>query len=193
MCGTEGAAALLHDVRDDAENSEADIQDDIEFALLQMKAETLEKITQALERLDEGTFGYCYECGKEISSGRLRGVALRGALHGLRGDPGGRTRARGACRPAGSGIIVSRSRGLTNIPAVPGPDWQRDSARRPGMTEEASHPDASATPSGEGELSVPAELPILPLRDTVLFPSSFMPLAVAREGSVRLIQGGCRR
>ncbi len=34
---------------------------------------------------------------------------------------------------------------------------------------------------------VPAELPVLPLRDTVLFPNSFMPLAVARESSVRLI------
>ena len=34
---------------------------------------------------------------------------------------------------------------------------------------------------------VPAELPLLPLRDTVLFPNSFMPLAVAREASVRLI------
>src|SRR6202795_653186 len=35
--------------------------------------------------------------------------------------------------------------------------------------------------------SIPSELPILPLRDTVLFPNSFMPLAVARESSVRLI------
>lgn len=34
---------------------------------------------------------------------------------------------------------------------------------------------------------VPTELPILPLRDTVLFPNSFMPLAVARESSVSLI------
>ncbi len=34
---------------------------------------------------------------------------------------------------------------------------------------------------------VPAELPVLPLRDTVLFPNSFMPLAVARESSVTLI------
>ena len=36
-------------------------------------------------------------------------------------------------------------------------------------------------------VDVPDELPILPLRDTVLFPNSFMPLAVARESSVRLI------
>ncbi len=39
----------------------------------------------------------------------------------------------------------------------------------------------------EKALVVPPELPVLPLRDTVLFPSSFMPLAVARESSVRLI------
>ena len=71
---TEGAASPLHDVRDEAESSEADIQDDIEFALLQMKAETLHKITEALTRLDEGTFGYCYECGTEISSRRLRAL-----------------------------------------------------------------------------------------------------------------------
>jgi ATP-dependent Lon protease len=40
---------------------------------------------------------------------------------------------------------------------------------------------------GERPPSIPSELPILPLRDTVLFPNSFMPLAVARESSVRLI------
>ena len=41
---------------------------------------------------------------------------------------------------------------------------------------------------GEQPISVPPELPVLPLRDTVLFPNSFMPLAVARESSVRLIE-----
>ena len=41
--------------------------------------------------------------------------------------------------------------------------------------------------AGERPLFIPTELPVLPLRDTVLFPNSFMPLAVAREASVRLI------
>src|SRR5213596_1466322 len=41
--------------------------------------------------------------------------------------------------------------------------------------------------SGDRPLAIPPELPVLPLRDTVLFPNSFMPLAVARESSVRLI------
>src|SRR3954454_7558369 len=40
---------------------------------------------------------------------------------------------------------------------------------------------------GDRPLNIPSELPILPLRDTVLFPNSFRPLAVARESSVRLI------
>jgi ATP-dependent Lon protease len=45
---------------------------------------------------------------------------------------------------------------------------------------------ATDLPAGE-EVTVPDELPVLPLRDTVLFPNSFMPLAVARESSVQLI------
>ena len=45
----------VHEVLDAGESSEADIQEDIEFALIQMKAETLTKINDALGRLDEGT------------------------------------------------------------------------------------------------------------------------------------------
>ena len=42
---------------------------------------------------------------------------------------------------------------------------------------------------GDDTLSfaVPPEMAVLPLRDTVLFPQAFMPLAVARESSVKLI------
>jgi len=40
----------------------------------------------------------------------------------------------------------------------------------------------------EQPVAIPSELPVLPLRDTVLFPNSFLPLAVARESSVRLIE-----
>ena len=71
---TEGAAVTSQGVRDEAESSEAEIQDDIEFALLQMKAETLNKITEALARLESETYGYCYECGEEIAEQRLRAL-----------------------------------------------------------------------------------------------------------------------
>jgi RNA polymerase-binding transcription factor len=70
----EGALGEGQGVLDAAETSEADIQDDIEFALIQMKSETLHKIEEALSRLDEGTFGYCFECGDEISERRLRAL-----------------------------------------------------------------------------------------------------------------------
>lgn len=70
--GSGGGQA--HGVVDAGETSEADIQDDIEFALLQMKAETLSKIDEALARLEEGTFGYCFECGEEIAEQRLRAL-----------------------------------------------------------------------------------------------------------------------
>lgn len=71
---SEGGNSPTHGVLDAAESSEADIQDDIEFALIQMKAETLSKIEEALRRLEEGTFGYCFECGEEISERRLRAL-----------------------------------------------------------------------------------------------------------------------
>jgi ATP-dependent Lon protease len=48
-------------------------------------------------------------------------------------------------------------------------------------------PGAETGSETERPVHVPPELPVLPLRDTVLFPNSFMPLAVAREASVRLV------
>ena len=63
-----------NEVFDAVESSEADIQDDIEFALIQMKSETLHKIEEALKRLDEQSYGNCFECGDEISERRLRAL-----------------------------------------------------------------------------------------------------------------------
>ena len=55
------------------------------------------------------------------------------------------------------------------------------------MSDEDDPPILEEVSAGDGPLAIPPELPLLPLRDTVLFPNSFMPLAVARESSVRLI------
>jgi DnaK suppressor protein len=63
-----------HDVMDQGETSEVDIQEDIELALIQMKAETLNKVNEALARLEEGRYGLCFECGDEISEARLRAL-----------------------------------------------------------------------------------------------------------------------
>ena len=70
----EGTQNKSNEVFDAAESSDADIQEDIEFALIQMKSETLNKIDAALRRLEEGTYGDCFECGDEISEARLRAL-----------------------------------------------------------------------------------------------------------------------
>src|SRR5687767_3530022 len=62
------------EVLDQGESSELDIQEEIEFALIQMKAETLNQIDAALHRLEEGTYGDCFECGDEIPKARLRAL-----------------------------------------------------------------------------------------------------------------------
>jgi DnaK suppressor protein len=64
----------LNEVLDAVESSEADIQEDIEFALIQMKSETLNKINDALMRLDQGDYGNCFDCGEEIAEKRLRAL-----------------------------------------------------------------------------------------------------------------------
>jgi ATP-dependent Lon protease len=57
------------------------------------------------------------------------------------------------------------------------------------MTEkDEERPSGDITADVERSFLIPSELPVLPLRDTVLFPNSFMPLAVAREASVRLVE-----
>ena len=64
----------MTEVLDAVESAEADIQEDIEFALVQMKSETLNKVNDALTRLDQGTYGNCFECGEEIAEKRLRAL-----------------------------------------------------------------------------------------------------------------------
>ena len=61
-------------VLNQGEGSEPDIQDEIEFALIQMKAETLNRIDVALRRLEKGTYGQCFECGDEIAKARLLAI-----------------------------------------------------------------------------------------------------------------------
>jgi DnaK suppressor protein len=64
----------LNEVLDAVESAEADIQEELEFSLVQMKSETLSKITDALTRLEQGTYGNCFECGDEIAEKRLRAL-----------------------------------------------------------------------------------------------------------------------
>ena len=64
----------MNEVLDAVESAEADIQEDLEFALVQMKSETLNKINDALARLETGNYGNCFDCGEEIAEKRLRAL-----------------------------------------------------------------------------------------------------------------------
>jgi DnaK suppressor protein len=71
----EGAwGGKLNEVLDTVESAEADIQEDLEFALVQMKSETLNKVNDALVRLEQGNYGNCFDCGEEIAEKRLRAL-----------------------------------------------------------------------------------------------------------------------
>ena len=72
--GAEKEKRRIGSLDDGTHTGEFDIQEDIEFTLIQMKAETLHKINEALARLEEGTYGHCFECGDEIAQSRLRAL-----------------------------------------------------------------------------------------------------------------------
>jgi DnaK suppressor protein len=72
--GREEGAMEDAEVHDDGDLSAADMQSELEFALLQMQGATLEQIDPALERLDEGRYGFCYDCGTSITASRLRAL-----------------------------------------------------------------------------------------------------------------------
>jgi len=51
-----------------------DVQEEINLTLMQKGSETLDKINKALSRLDEGLYGVCQSCEKEIVLERLRAL-----------------------------------------------------------------------------------------------------------------------
>ncbi len=61
-------------------------EEDLQYTLLGMKTETIQRIDEALERLAEGEYGLCADCGDEISEPRL--AARRAQAHGDTGEHG---------------------------------------------------------------------------------------------------------
>lgn len=60
--------------RDDMERSDDNIRDDLSFALLEMKSESLAAIDAALARVEAGQYGVCVACEQPIQSRRLRAM-----------------------------------------------------------------------------------------------------------------------
>jgi len=67
----EDIDSVLGPALDEEDLSTLEIGRDVDYGLLTMYTKTLKNINQALERLDEGTYGFCKECGQEIGEKRL--------------------------------------------------------------------------------------------------------------------------
>jgi DnaK suppressor protein len=67
----ETLPAEVSEVRDVEEQSLDDFVHEVDFALMQMKSETLLKIDEAIHRLEAGSYGACGDCGAEIAEARL--------------------------------------------------------------------------------------------------------------------------
>jgi DnaK suppressor protein len=61
-------------VKDTEEQSVDDFVQEVDFALMQMKSQTLAKIDEAVRRLEKGRYGVCTECGTEIAAARLKAL-----------------------------------------------------------------------------------------------------------------------
>ncbi|RME68252.1 MAG: TraR/DksA family transcriptional regulator [Nitrospirae bacterium] len=57
---------------DDGDWSVVDLNEDLNLKKLTSHKEMLNKIDEALRKLDEGTYGICEECGAEIPEERLK-------------------------------------------------------------------------------------------------------------------------
>ena len=61
-------------VKDAEEQSVDDFVQEMDFALMEMKAESLGKIDEAIRRLESGVYGVCAECDAEIAEARLKAL-----------------------------------------------------------------------------------------------------------------------
>jgi DnaK suppressor protein len=59
---------------DDNETPDASVEGEIDLAVIELKADMLHRVSTALSRLDEGTYGGCSECGGQIPEARLRAM-----------------------------------------------------------------------------------------------------------------------
>jgi DnaK suppressor protein len=61
-------------VKDVADQSVKDVSQEIEYRLSERASQAVADIDQALLRIDEGSYGVCARCGKEIPERRLDAI-----------------------------------------------------------------------------------------------------------------------
>jgi DnaK suppressor protein len=62
------------DAKDVVDKSQQDVNQELALQLGERASKMIAEIDQALQRIDEGTYGKCERCGKEIDERRLEAV-----------------------------------------------------------------------------------------------------------------------
>ena len=117
----DGRTSRPSEVRDDFAHADVDLQGDIDVEMLQMRAENLTRIDEALLRLDASQYGFCIECAGEIAARRLRALpfAVRCRTCEEKREP-----SRDACGPRPASAAAA-SRSLRMRPVREGPAGDR--------------------------------------------------------------------
>jgi DnaK suppressor protein len=67
-----GIAGFTDQPPDPLDRASTEFDTSLAFRLKEREGNLIRKIQDALDRLEDGTFGICEECGEEISQGRLQ-------------------------------------------------------------------------------------------------------------------------
>jgi DnaK suppressor protein len=70
----EETATPAHSVWDEADHIQASEQREMGLMSRERLVERIERLTAALKRVDDGTYGTCVECGKPIGQARLKAI-----------------------------------------------------------------------------------------------------------------------
>ncbi|HVP00176.1 MAG TPA: TraR/DksA C4-type zinc finger protein [Bryobacteraceae bacterium] len=71
---TDARAAGQPEVRDPYDSAEATLTTAEAMEEITLESRTLEQVTSALERMEQGTYGSCVICGRLIADARLEAV-----------------------------------------------------------------------------------------------------------------------
>ncbi len=70
--GIKNHRQLMQDIRDQGDTAIAELQESINYRYVQQKADEIEQINASLEKLKNGEYGICEDCGEPIAPARLR-------------------------------------------------------------------------------------------------------------------------
>ena len=70
----QSKTTTLYRTMDSPEMASASTDNDMVFQFVEMESEELDQIDEALERLEDGTYGQCEACDEPIGQGRLEAI-----------------------------------------------------------------------------------------------------------------------